>query len=37
MANMKKASTAIMLGNGTNATLTIDDILSKGVTIKQAA
>lgn len=37
MANMKKASTALLLGNGTNATLTIDDILSKGVTIKQAA
>ena len=37
MANMKKASTALLLGNGTNATLTVDDILSKGVTINQGA
>lgn len=37
MANMKKASNALLLGNGTNATLTVDDILSKGVTINQGA
>lgn len=37
MANIKKASTALMLGVGTTATLTVDDVLSKGITIRQAA
>ena len=37
MANIKKSSTAAMLGGGTRATTTIDDILLKGVTIKQAS
>ena len=37
MANIKKSSTAALLGGGTRATTTIDDILLKGVTIKQGS
>ena len=35
MANLKKSSTALVLGGGTHGTVTIDDVLTKGVTIKQ--
>lgn len=35
MANLKKSSTALVLGGGTHGTVTVDDVLTKGVTIKQ--
>ena len=35
MVNIQKSSTVALLGGGTRATTTIDDILLKGVTIKQ--
>ena len=37
MANMRKASTALFLGNGDKATLTVGDVLTTGINIRQAA
>lgn len=37
MANINKSSTALMLGGGTRGTVSVDDVLTKGITVKQAS